>query len=113
MENNENDFYAMQIGNEECMVNRNQETLQRLTTFEDLYPHFDEENGLHCKTNDMIYPLRRCVIGCTRIEKDCGSDTEYHQALCETKSLHVNSMIRNLYAMGINKPSIIQNIGIL
>jgi superfamily II DNA/RNA helicase len=113
MENNsEFDFYEIQIGNEQCMVNRNQQTFQKLVNFDDLCPYFDEENGLHCKSGDMIYPLNKCVIGCTRIAKECDNENEYWKLICETKKDQINTIIRNVYAMGINKPSIIQSMGI-
>jgi superfamily II DNA/RNA helicase len=114
MENNtEIDFYEIQIGNEECLVNRNQQMLQKLINFEDLCPHFDESNGLHCKSGDTIHPLSRCVIGCTHVAKECETESEYFRLLCETKKEHVNSILRNVYNNGISKPSIIQSMGIL
>lgn len=116
MENNneECEAYEIKIGDETCLVNRNQKTFQRLSKFEDLHPHYNAEYGLHCKTdNGTIYPLNKCVIGCTNVPTKYSSDEEYYTSLCEIKSKHVDSIIRNVYKMGIQSPSIIQTMGLL
>lgn len=121
MENTEGcNFYEMQIGDETCLINRNQHTLQRLSKFEEIYPHYDTENKLHCKMdNGDICPLNKCIISYTNMqgknksEIKNMSDDEYFRVLCETKQKHIDTILRNVYAYGIQKPSIIQQMGLL
>ena len=115
MDSNEGcNFYEMQIGTESCMVNRNQQTLQKITRFEDIYPLYNEEYGLHFMMEDgTIYPLNKCVIGYTKVLAKYNSDSEYFHVLCETKRKHIDAIMRSIYGLGLQKPSMVQTMGLL
>lgn len=111
-------FHRVTIGEHSCNVNRDSSELDLLFHFSDIFPHYDENNGLHMKIknkeSENIVPIGENVISNLHLDKSkYKSQNEYLKAFVEKKTPMIDYLVRQTFKKGFESPSVVQSLGTL
>lgn len=113
------DLIPFNIDEWKININRSAENLRVLNNFDDIIPKFDQKNGLHIEIREngkdpKIVPLNGAITRNLIIPgSNTLNDDDYYKTFVEMKAPQLQELVRKTYALGYNKPSVVQAITII